>query len=36
VGVVLLGATTHGLLRSASCPLLITPRERSLDVGGAA
>jgi len=36
VGAVLLGATTHGLLRSASCPLLITPRGRGLDVGNPA
>ena len=36
VGAVLLGGTTHGLLRSASCPLLITPRGRGLDVGNSA
>jgi nucleotide-binding universal stress UspA family protein len=28
---VLLGGTTHRLLRSAECPLLITPRGRGLD-----
>jgi nucleotide-binding universal stress UspA family protein len=36
VGAVLLGGTTHTLLRSAECPLLITPRGRGLDLGDAA
>ena len=30
---VLLGTTTHTLMRSAGCPGLITPREVGLDLG---
>ena len=30
---VLLGSTTHTLMRTAACPGLITPREVSLDLG---
>lgn len=33
LGAVLLGGTTHELLRSAECPLLITPRGRGLEFG---
>ncbi|MBI5106592.1 MAG: universal stress protein [Solirubrobacterales bacterium] len=33
VGAVLLGSTTHDLLRTAACPLLLTPRGTRLDVG---
>jgi nucleotide-binding universal stress UspA family protein len=30
---VLLGSTTHALMRSAACPALITPRQVTLDLG---
>lgn len=30
---VLLGSTTHTLMRTAACPVLITPREVGLDLG---
>jgi nucleotide-binding universal stress UspA family protein len=32
VGAVLLGSTTHPLVRSAECPLLVTPRGRRLEL----
>ena len=33
VGAVLLGSTTRELLRTAACPLLVTPRQTRLDIG---
>ena len=33
LGAVLLGGTTHDLMRSSECPLLITPRGRGLELG---
>lgn len=34
LGAVLLGSTTHGLVRGAQCPVLITPRGRGLWLAG--
>jgi nucleotide-binding universal stress UspA family protein len=36
IGAVLLGGTTHALLRSAECPVLITPRGRRLELDAGA
>ncbi len=34
LGAVLLGGTTRQLTQAAACPLIVIPRDRSLDLGG--